>query len=118
MFLNKRIKSFTYAFQGVAPVFKTQANIIIHSLAAIIVIALGLFCRLSSIEWIIEIGAIGFVFVCEFFNSALETLADFVSPEKHEAIKKVKDISAAAVLISAITAAIVGCIIFIPKLFD
>ncbi|MNY66215.1 Undecaprenol kinase [compost metagenome] len=58
----------------------------------------------------------GLVFVCELFNTALEALADFASPGKHPQIKKVKDLAAAAVLLSAISALITGIIIFLPKL--
>lgn len=118
MFISSRIKSFKYAFQGFAPVFKSQANIWIHSLAAIIVVAYGFYFSISKFEWIALCLVIGTVFICEFINSAIETLCDYVSNEKHDAIKKVKDISAAAVLISAIVSVIVGCIIFIPKIIN
>jgi len=61
---------------------------------------------------------VGFVFSMEIINSAIEQLADFVSPDYHEAIKKVKDLSAAAVLISALVSVIIACIIFIPKIIE
>lgn len=62
--------------------------------------------------------AIGLVFAAELFNSALENLADHLSPEQHENIKKVKDLSAAAVLVSAITAIAIGCVVFLPKIIS
>jgi diacylglycerol kinase len=116
-FLIQRIHSFKYAFQGFAPVFANEKNIYIHSIAAILVIIAGFIFCLSPIEWIAIIISIGVVFICEFINSAIENLADFISIEKHDSIKKVKDISAAAVLISAIMAICIGFIIFIPKMF-
>lgn len=116
-FLTHRIQSFKYAFQGFAPVFAKEKNIYIHSIAAIIVIIAGFIFHISTIEWIAIIISIGVVFICEFFNSAIEKLADFVSIEKHDSIKKIKDISAAAVLISAIMALCIGIIIFLPKMF-
>ena len=60
--------------------------------------------------------AIGLVITSEIINSAIENISDFISPEKHDLIKKIKDLSAAGVLISAITAFVIGLIIFIPKL--
>lgn len=111
-FIQSRIQSFRHAFQGFKPAFVGQKNMIIHSLAAVVVVGVGLCVSITQTEWIAVIFAIGFVWVCEFFNSAIETLANVVSPEYNEYIKKVKDISAAAVLISAITAATVGGVVF------
>jgi len=68
------------------------------------------------LEWIAVVVAFGFVIAMEIVNSAIENIADFVSPEKHEMIKKIKDLAAAAVLIAAITAFIIGLIIFVPKI--
>jgi len=114
---KKRIKSFTYAFQGFKPVFLYEHNVYIHILAAVVVIVAGFYFELTKLEWIAIVFSIGLVFICEFLNSAIETLADVVSPEKNKGIKKVKDIAAAAVLIAAITAVIIALIIFIPRFF-
>jgi diacylglycerol kinase len=114
-FFHSRIASFSYALQGIKPVLKHERNMHIHIFAALAVIGAGLYFNLYAWEWICITFAIGIVFTAEFFNSAIETLADFVCEERKLAIKKVKDIAAAAVLLSAITAAVVGCIIFIPK---
>ena len=73
--------------------------------------------NLSAEEWIVIAFAIGLVLAAEAINSSIEALADLVSPEYNEAIKRTKDLAAGAVLILAITAAIVGLIVFIPKLF-
>ena len=88
----------------------------IHVLAMIIVIALGIFFKLNAIEWCFIAIAIATVISGELFNTAIETVVDMISPEKNPKAKLVKDIAAAAVLALAIGAAVVGMIIFIPKL--
>jgi len=111
----KRAQSFKFAFTGIITAVKTQANIRIHLIAAILVSAMGFHFRISYEEWVLIILSIGFVVSAELFNSAIEFLTDLVSPEKNVLAGKVKDIAAGAVLISAISAAIVGLIIFLPK---
>jgi diacylglycerol kinase len=95
---------------------KEEPNSWIHSAAIVCVVVAGFVFRISSMEWIAVTLCIGFVFALEIINSAIENLADFVSPQKHELIKKVKDLSAAAVLVTAIMAVIIAFIIFIPKI--
>ncbi|MFZ4462653.1 MAG: diacylglycerol kinase family protein [Bacteroidales bacterium] len=114
----KRLKSFKYAFNGLKILFSEEHNSRIHILATICVLTAGYFLKISIHEWIAVIFAIGFVIAFEIFNSAIENIADFVSPEKHEKIKKIKDLSAAGVLISAITSLIIGLIIFMPKIIE
>ncbi|RHJ81810.1 diacylglycerol kinase family protein [Parabacteroides sp. AM08-6] len=113
---RKRLASFRYAFNGIRLLIKNEYNAWIHSFAAICVIIAGFFFSLSSTEWIAVIIAIGTVFSAEAINSAIEAISDLVSPEYNEAIKKAKDLAAGAVLITAIAAAAVGFIIFLPKL--
>jgi diacylglycerol kinase len=114
--LKKRIRSFGFAFQGLKTLLREEPNARIHIVAAICVIILGFLLKISAGEWIAVIFAIGFVITTEIINSAIENIADFISPEKNDKIKKVKDLAAAAVLISAITALIIGVIIFLPKI--
>lgn len=114
---KKLVNSFKYAIEGFISSFKTERNMKIHVLAMIIVIALGMFLKLNLIEWCIIIIAIATVISAELFNTAIETVVDMISPGKNEKAKLVKDIAAAAVLILAIGAAIVGAIIFIPKIW-
>lgn len=116
--IKARLKSFAYAFNGIKALIKNEHNARIHLFATICVIPAGFFFDLPAGEWIAIIFAIGFVFSAEAVNSAIEYLADFVSPGRHELIKLAKDIAAAAVLFSAITAAIVGLIIFLPKIIN
>jgi len=114
--IGKRLKSFVYAFNGLKVLFKEEHNARIHLVAAFCVILLGCFLELSALEWVAISLAIGAVFAAELFNSALENLTDHLAPERHANIKKVKDLAAAAVLVCAITAVAVGCLVFLPKL--
>ncbi len=114
--ISKRLKSFKYAFNGLRILIKEEHNARIHLFATVCVIIAGLFFNISMNEWIGVIFSIGLVFSLEIINSSIENIADFISPEKHKMIKKIKDLSASGVLISAITALIIGLIIFIPKI--
>jgi diacylglycerol kinase len=113
---QERISSFIHAFNGLKIVFHDEPNARIHLIAAICVIAAGILFRLSTVEWLAVLFAAGFVIVLEIMNSSLEKLADFVSPGMNDTIKKVKDLAAAGVLVSAITAFITGLIVFLPKI--
>lgn len=95
--------------------FKEELNFRIHVVATIIVIAVGLYFKLSITEWLAIIIVIGLVLLTELLNTTIENIADFISPERHEKIKTIKDIAAAAVLISAIVALVVGLLVFVPK---
>lgn len=113
---KKLINSFKYALQGFASSFRTERNMKIHVIATILVIILGIYLKLNLIEWSIITIAIVIVISAELFNTAIETIVDMVSPQKNEKAKLAKDISAGAVLILAIGSAIVGFIIFLPKI--
>jgi diacylglycerol kinase (ATP) len=115
--LRDRIRGFGFAFSGLKSFFINEKNSWIHLFAAICVIVAGYVLGISTIEWIAIIFAIGLVVSLELVNSSVETLADFISPEKHEKIKTVKDLAAAGVLISAIAALVIGLIVFMPKIF-
>ena len=114
----KRLKSFTFALNGLKVLILEEHNARIHLVAAILVIISGILLKISNAEWVAVTFSIGLVFALETINSAIENLADFVSPEKNDQIKKVKDLSAGAVLIGAIAALVNGLIIFIPKIFS
>lgn len=115
--LRKRLRSFRYAFNGIRLLIAKEHNAWIHCFAAVCVIIAGILLEISKMEWIAVVIVIGAVLAAEAVNSAMEALADFVSPEYSEAIKRTKDLAAGAVLLMAITAAIVGIIIFLPKMF-
>ncbi len=114
--INDRLRSFRYAFNGLKRLFVNEHNAWIHFIAALLVIISGIAFRISATDWIAVIIAIGIVFSSEAINTSIEKLSDFVSPEKQSSIKDVKDIAAAGVLISAITALLIGLIVFIPRI--
>jgi diacylglycerol kinase len=116
--LKSRFGSFRFAMNGLLSLLKNEHNSRIHLLAAILAILIGIILKLDHYEWALLIISIGLVFLSELFNSSLESLADLLDPEWNELIMKAKDYSAAAVLISAIVAIVVGGLIFIPKLLN
>ncbi len=109
-------RSFRYALQGILDLFRFENNARIHFFAAIGVVVAGFYFQLSLTEWAVVVTQVALVWAAEAFNTALEKLADAVSPEYHPLIKSVKDLAAGGVLIVAISAAIVGILIFYPKL--
>ena len=113
--LKKRLNSFTYAFNGIKLLITREHNAWIHTFIAVCVVIAGFLFNISTTEWIAVTFAIGMVLAAEAINSSIEALADLVSPEYNEAIKKTKDLAAGAVLLLAIAAAIIGCIIFVPE---
>ncbi len=112
----KRMASFKYAFNGIFLLLRYEHNAWLHIFISICVIIAGFLLKISVMEWIAVILACGCVLAVEALNTAIERLADVVSPEYNEAIKKVKDLSAGGVLLMSLAAAAVGIIIFIPKL--
>ncbi len=117
-FLKQRIKSFSYAFKGVKILFGTQTHAKIHAVAAFLVIWAGWYFRISAVEWCLIIICIASVMAAEGVNTALETLTDLVSPDFHVLAGRAKDVAAGAVLLLAVGAAIVGVIIFLPKILS
>ena len=113
---KKRIKSFSYALNGLKILFREEHNSWIHLLVAVCAVVGGFLLKISATEWLAIVLAIGLVISLEIVNSAIENIADFISPEKHDVIKKIKDLSAAAVLVSALTALAIGLIVFLPKI--
>lgn len=108
--------SFGYAFEGIAEAFKNEPNFRIHLVITIVVLLVGWYFRLSQTEWTIIILTIAATIVLELINTAIEAVVDIASPKISRLAKIAKDVSAAAVLISALSAIIVGAIIFLPKL--
>lgn len=116
--INARIKSFKYAFNGVKLFLCNEHNAWIHLTAAVMVIIGAWFFKFSEIEWLILILTIGFVLTTEAINTAIEYLCNHVCKEHNNEIGIIKDVAAGAVLLSAITAAIIGIILFTPKIID
>ncbi len=114
--MEKLIRSFGYAFKGVAYATTTQLNFRIHLFATAVALLMGYFLKISTAEWLWVAACITLVLVTELFNTMIEALTDFVSPGYNETAGRVKDMSAGTVVIAAAFALIVGLIIFLPKL--
>lgn len=116
---NKRlINSFKYASEGIKQSYKGEQNLKIHTFIAILVIVFGFFLKISYFEWLVCLLLIGLVLMTEFFNTAIEYVVDLASPRIHPLAKAAKDTASAGVLIMAIISAIIGLLIFVPKLID
>jgi diacylglycerol kinase (ATP) len=114
--MRKFIRGFGFAFNGIWHASATQLNFRVHLVAAIVALYAGYALHISSQEWLWIILCIGMVLIAELFNTAIEFLTDLVSPEYNKKAGLVKDLSAGAVLITAICALVIGIIIFAPKL--
>jgi len=114
--MKKFIRGFGYAFKGIWHAATTQLNFRVHLVAALVALFAGYTLDISSNEWLWVAICIGAVLAAELFNTAIEFLTDLVSPEYNKKAGQVKDMAAGAVLITAITALIIGLIIFLPKL--
>lgn len=114
---NFHVLSFKYAFSGIIAALRQEPNLKLHLLVAILVIIIGFLLNISKTDWIIIIFLIGFVIAVELTNTAIEAVVDHVIQSQHPGAKLAKDISAGAVLVSAITAAIVGLWIILPYFF-
>lgn len=115
--LSQFFASFKYAFNGIAKSFLIESKIRFHSLAAAVVIIAGFILDITYTEWALLVFAIGMVFTAEMINTGIEKIVDLVSPQKHPLAGLIKDLAAGAVLIAAITAAIIGLLVFVPKIF-
>lgn len=111
-------KSFGYAFQGIFNTIRTERNIKIHCAAAILVTIFGIWLQISKTEWMICFILFGLILALELVNTAVEATVDLFTEERKPLAKKAKDAAAGAVLIVAIFAAVIGILIFIPKLLD
>ena len=107
-----------FAVRGILDLLRTQTSARIQLAVSIFVIAAGFFFEIDRVEWIAVSLAIGIVLGAEGFNTALESLADAVHPEKHPLVGRAKDAAAGAVLLAAIAATVVGFIVFLPKLIS
>jgi diacylglycerol kinase (ATP) len=116
--LIKRAKSFTHAGRGVWVFFRTTPNAWIHLMALVVVVGMGWYFSITHTEWLCLILAGGFVLVAEAFNTAIEIDIDLTSPEYHPYARDTKDVAAGAVLLSALTALVLGVVIFVPYLLD
>lgn len=115
---KRLFKSFKYAIEGIIYAFKYEQNIIVHTLAMILVILLGIIVKLSIFEWLICLILFGLVIATEMINTAIEATVDLACDKKDPLAKIAKDTASGAVLVFAITASIAGIIIFLPKIIE
>jgi diacylglycerol kinase (ATP) len=116
-FFLSRIAAFGHAFRGWAHVLRTQQNTWIHSIVAIVVTLLGLWVHLTPHDWAVLVLTIAMVFMAEFINTAIEAVVDLASPVRHPLAKTGKDVGAAAVLVAAVAAVLIGLLILGPPLW-
>ena len=110
--------SFSFAFRGVVAFFRTEHNARLHGGLTASALLLSFFLHINRIEFILILIVISFVWITEIINTAIEKSMDFISTEKHPLIALVKDLAAAAVLVSAVAAFVIGMIIFLPKILN
>lgn len=115
---QSRLASFHHAFAGWLHVLRTQRNAWIHAVATFIVFVIALWVGLDRLSWALLLVTVGLVWISEFLNTALEAIVDLASPDVHPLAQVGKDVGAAAVLISALVAIIVGLLILGPPLLD
>ncbi len=114
-FVKGRVKSLKFAIRGVWLLITTEHSIMVQLAIGLLVTCAGWWMDISKTEWLFQILAIGLVLVAESLNTSIEKLCDFVHPEHHKSIGFIKDISAGAVSFAAITAMIIGLLIYLPK---
>ena len=111
-----RLRSFRYAFAGMRLLFGEEHNARIHATITVLVVVAGIVLRVSPVEWGVLVICIGMVLAAEAFNSAIERIANYLTTERDDRIRDIKDLVAGAVLLCAIAAAIVGLIVFVPHI--
>lgn len=116
-FAVSRLGSFRHAIRGWWYVLRTQHNAWIHAVVATLVILVGLWLELPARDWAVLILTITMVFTAEFINTAIEAVVDLASPAKHPLAKVGKDVGAAAVLIAALAAIVIGLLLLGPPLY-
>lgn len=116
-FIVGRLRAFGYATKGAFLLIRTEPSIQVQAGIGVLMTFLGFYLQITKIEWILQIFAIGLVMSVEGVNTSVEAIADFVHPDFHNKIGFIKDVAAGAVFIAAVTAVIIGGIIYIPYCF-
>ena len=115
--IGKRIASFGFAFEGILYLLRTQRNAQIHVVIGAIAVALGILFRIGQPEWLALAVIMTLVITAEGVNTAIEAVVDLASPQRHPLAKIAKDVAAGTVLLAAIGAVVVGCLIFLAPLW-
>lgn len=113
-FFTGRLKSVTYAFKGALKLISTEHSVMVQFSIGVLLSFAGFYFDITASEWLFQTLAIGLVMSVEGLNTAVEKIADFIHPEFHERIGFIKDIAAGAVFFAAITAIVIGLIIYVP----
>ncbi len=117
-FIKSRLRSFGYAFQGWGYVLRNEPNSWLHAFITVVIVIISFWLHLPARDWAVLLLAIVMVWAAEFFNTAIESIVDLASPTEHPLAKASKDISAAAVLITALTSILIGLLILGPPLWE
>lgn len=112
--MNRKILSFKFALAGILTALKEEPNLKFHFFAGLLAVIVSILLRISKEDWFIIVFLIGFVISLELTNTAIEAMVDAFTDEEHPRAKFAKDISAGAVLIAAVTSAVLGILIFLP----
>lgn len=115
-FISGRIKSVTYAVKGFYLLITTEHSIMVQLTISALMCVLGFYMKISATEWMFQILSIGMVLTAESLNTAIEAICDYIQPNFDKKIGFIKDIAAGAVTFAALTAVVVGAIIYLPKL--
>lgn len=113
-FISGRLKSITFAVKGAVKLITTEHSVMVQFSLGVLITILGFYFNITKIEWLFQTLSIGLVLSIEGLNTAVEKVADFIHPNYHEKIGFIKDIAAGAVMFAAITAVIIGLIIYVP----
>lgn len=116
-FLSSRVQSFGHALRGWWYVMRTQRNAWIHGVISVVIFSLCLWLQIEPRDWALIVLTTAVVFIAEFFNTAIEVVVDLASPQMHPLAKIAKDVGAAAVLLAAIAAVLIGLLILGPPLW-
>lgn len=114
-FFSGRLKSVSFAARGAVKLITTEHSVMVQFFIGILMTIIGFSLNISSTEWLFQTLSIGLVMSIEGLNTAVEKIADFIHPDYHERIGFIKDISAGAVFFAAVTAIVIGLIIYVPK---
>lgn len=114
--IKRLLKSFIYAVKGLRKVFREEQNLRLQTAFGMIAVFFAWFFRVSPLEWIAVVFAVGLVIIMEILNSAVERVSDVLKPRINSYVKEIKDIMAAAVMFASFIAVIVGLIVFWPHI--
>ncbi|MDD4900545.1 MAG: diacylglycerol kinase family protein [Patescibacteria group bacterium] len=115
--IGRLVRSFSYAFKGLLKIFHEEQNLKIQASLSLVVVIFGIYFKIDPVSWALLVLAIALVLVAETANSAVERITDVLKPRINTYVKEIKDIMAAAVLLSSLGALIIGLIIFWPQAY-